>query len=255
MGIVIEGVGFVAGEDLAVETVDSHIHQAQLGIVLHLFLAIEGHSRIGRHTRMVHEVTGLDKHTTTTTGGIQQDTTFGFQNIDDHLDQGFGCKEHAIVRCDVLGKFIEEVFVDPTQNISAHLIQCAIVEDTQQFRQDFIGEHGVVLGQDTNQLLTLLFDQFHSMVHSLADIGAFRQIHKVIIPGLGSQIQCALFRKVAGFHRHHSAPADRAILQNLSFHQLETAKSIAQENQAQNGHAILIRSQLGTLPQEVSRFP
>ena len=75
------------------------------------------------------------------------------------VDQRFGCEEHTIVRSDVLSKFIEEVLVDPAQDIAAHLIQCAVVENTQQLRKDLIGEHGIVLRQDTNQLLTLLFDQ------------------------------------------------------------------------------------------------
>ena len=53
----------------------------------------------------------------------------------------------------------------------------------------------------------------------------------------------------------HSAPADRTILQNFCFHQLKAAKGIAQENQTQHWHAILIGRQLGTLTQKVSRFP
>ena len=128
MGIVIESVCFVAGEDLAVETVDSHIHQAQLGIVLHLFLAVEGHSRIGGHSGMVHKIAGLDEHTATTAGRVQQDATLRFQDIGNHLNQRFGREEHAIVGCDVLGKFIEEVFVDPAQDIATHFVQCTVVK-------------------------------------------------------------------------------------------------------------------------------
>ena len=47
MGIMIEGVRFIAGEDTTVQTVDGHIHQAQLSVIRHLFLTIEGHGRVG----------------------------------------------------------------------------------------------------------------------------------------------------------------------------------------------------------------
>ena len=37
------------------------------------------------------------------------------------------------ILCDVLGKFIEEILVDPSDDIAAHFIQCAVIENTQQF--------------------------------------------------------------------------------------------------------------------------
>ena len=73
MGIVVEAVGFITGFDVAGKTVDGDVHQAELGVVLHFLLAIEGHGLVGRHAGCVHEVTGLDEHTTTTAGGVEQD--------------------------------------------------------------------------------------------------------------------------------------------------------------------------------------
>ena len=70
VGIVIESVGFVARDDAAIEPMHRHVHQAQLGVVFHLFLTIEGHLGIGVHARLVHEVARLHKHSATAASGI-----------------------------------------------------------------------------------------------------------------------------------------------------------------------------------------
>ena len=82
-----------------------------------------------------------------------------------------------------------------------------------------------------------------------------REIDQVFILGFPWQKQGALGRKVAGLHGHHSSVADRTVLQDFLFHQLEAAVRIAQENQAQYGHTVLIGSQLGACAQQVGGFP
>ena len=155
MGVVIEGVGLVAGFDDAVEPVDRHVHQTELGVVLHLLLAVEGHGGVGLHAGGVDEVAGLNEHAAAAAGGVQQHTALRFQDIDDHLDQGFGGEEHPIVLGDILGKFVEEIFIDAADHVAAHLVQGAVVEDAQQLGQQLVGENGVVLGQDARQLFRL----------------------------------------------------------------------------------------------------
>ena len=269
MGIMIERIGFIAGLHHAGQTVDRHVHQTELGVVLHLFLTVEGHGIVGHHACMVHEIAGLNKHTATSAGRVQQDAGGGLQNIDDHLDQRFGRKEHSIVRCDVLCKFIEKILIDATDHIAAHIVQRIVVEDTKQFSQQLIREHGVLLRQDAGELLALLLHKLHGIVDHFAQTthdfaltvqqshggDVLRQIHQIIILGLLGQKQRTLFGKVAGFYRHHSATAHGAILQDLSLHLLEPAVCIAQEQQAKNRHTILIGGQFGTRPQQVGRFP
>ena len=53
-------------------------------------------------------------------------------------------------------------------HIAAHIVQRIIVEDAQQFPQQFIREDGVVLRQNALQLLALLLHQFHGVVHHFA---------------------------------------------------------------------------------------
>ena len=72
MGVVIEGVGLVAGFDDAVEPVYRHVHQTELGVVLHLLLAVEGHGGVGLHAGGADKVAGLDKHAATAAGGVKE---------------------------------------------------------------------------------------------------------------------------------------------------------------------------------------
>ena len=236
MGIVVEGVGLITGLDDAVQTVNGHIHQAELGVIFHLLLTVEGHSRVGFHPSGVYKISGLDKHTAAAAGGVQQNAAGRLQHIDDHLDQRFGREEHAIVLGDVLSEFIEEVFIDTADDIAAHFVQCAIVEDAKKFCQQFVREHGVILGQHAGELLRLGLHQLHGVVDYFAKavhgmtalIGQTRGCD--IILGFPGQEQCALGRKVAGLHRHHAPVADGTIFQNLRLHQFEAAVGITQED-------------------------
>ena len=168
MGIVIEGIGFIAGLDHAGQAMHSHIHQAELCIVLHLFLSVEGHGVVGDHARMVYKVAGLHKHTAAAASRVQQNAVGRLQHIDDHFHQRFRRKEHAVILCHILGKLIQKVLVDTADHIAAHIVQRIIVEDSQQFPQQLIREDGVVLRQNALQLLALLLHQFHGVVHHFA---------------------------------------------------------------------------------------
>ncbi len=175
---------------------------------------------------MLHKVAGLDEHPAAAAGRVQKDALLWLQNADDHLYQGLGGEEHPVVLGDVLGKLVEEILVNPTDHIAPHIIQGAVVEDPQQFGQQLVGEHGVILGQHTRELLALLLHQLHSVVdhfpqavHDLAvpvsqpsggDV--LRQIHQVGVLGLPGQEQSAAGGKIALLHRQHLAVSHRAVL-------------------------------------------
>mgnify|MGYP002508136047 CR=1 FL=1 len=55
-------VGLIPGFDNAVESVDRHVHQTELGVVLHLLLSVEGHGGVGLHAGGVDEIAGLNEH-------------------------------------------------------------------------------------------------------------------------------------------------------------------------------------------------
>ena len=215
VGVVVKGISLIAGFDDAVEPVDRHVHQAELGVVLHLLLAVEGHRGVGLHASGVDEVTGLDKHAATAAGGVKEYAAVGLQNVDNHLDQRLRRKKHPVVLCNVFGKFVEEVFIDAPDHVAAHLVQGAVVENAQQLRQKLVGENGVILGQDARQLFRLGLHQLHGVVDYLAqavhgvaalvdqlcrgDIGG--EIDQIFVLGFSWQKQGTFGDKIAGLHR------------------------------------------------------
>ena len=78
---------------------------------------------------------------------------------------------------------------------------------------------------------------------------------KVGITGLFGQEERAFFAEVRRLDgKRHAAPHG-AILEELRLHQLEAAVRIAQEQQAQDRHTVLIGGELGTRAEQVGRFP
>lgn len=49
MGVMIERVGLIAGFNETMVPVNRHIHLAELGVLVHLFLAIKRHGGVGLH--------------------------------------------------------------------------------------------------------------------------------------------------------------------------------------------------------------
>ena len=64
---------------------NSHVHQTELRIVLHLFLSIESHLSISVQSCLIHKVARLYEHTTAATGRIEHHSLRGFQHVDQHL--------------------------------------------------------------------------------------------------------------------------------------------------------------------------
>ena len=94
---MIEGVGFVARDNLAVQTVNCHIHQTELGVVFHLLLSEEGHLRIGIQSRLIHKVARLHEHAAAAAGGVEHHALGGLKHVDQHLHQRLGGEEDSIV--------------------------------------------------------------------------------------------------------------------------------------------------------------
>ena len=138
MRVVIEGVRFVAGNDLGVQAVNGHIHNAELGVILHLFLPKEGHGGIGVSSELLDEVRRGDEHAAATAGRVQHGAVGRFNDVHNHADKRLGCKEHTVVRCHGRSKLIEEVFVDTPDDVILNVVQSAVIEDAEQFPQEII---------------------------------------------------------------------------------------------------------------------
>ena len=267
--IVIEGVRLVAGFYNSGKPMHRHVHLAKLGVVFHLFLAVKGHGFVASHAGGIHKVARLHEHSARSASGVQQYAMRGFQHVHNHLHQGLWRKENAVVTRDVLGKLAEEVFVDATHHVAAHIVEGVVVEGAQKFGKQFVLEIGVGLGQYTFQFFALGFDKFHGVVHDFAKAverlsvrvlescrcNICGQVHEVIKLRFFREEQSTLGRKIAGFNRENAATAARAVLENFGFDSLEAAIGVTQEQKPQNRHAILIRRQLGIGTEQVRRFP
>lgn len=71
-----EGICLVAGEHLTAQPVDSYIHEAEAGDVLHLFLPVEGHGLVRLAALRIDKVARLDKHAARTTSGVYKNVIF-----------------------------------------------------------------------------------------------------------------------------------------------------------------------------------
>ena len=62
--VMVEGVGLVTRLDLALHAVDGHVHETELGVVVHLLLAVEHHGLARVAAMLAHVVAGRDEHAT-----------------------------------------------------------------------------------------------------------------------------------------------------------------------------------------------
>ena len=133
------------------QPVNRHIHKAEAGVVVHFLLSVEGHSVVGGHPLTVDEIPGLHEHSAASAGGVEQDSAPGFEDVHNHLDQRFRREEYAVVRGHVLCELVQEILVNAPDNVAAHVVQRAVVEDFQQFGKQAVVELRVVLGENARE--------------------------------------------------------------------------------------------------------
>lgn len=81
------------------------------------------------------------------------------------------------------------------------------------------------------------------------------QADEVAVLRVLRQEKCAFFREVAGFDGQRATVARGAAFEKLGFDHLKSAVRIAQKNQTQNRHTVLIAGQRRTGAQQIGRGP
>ena len=56
MSVVVKSIGLISGLNYASQAVHRHVHQAELRVVLDLFLSIKSHRFVGRHALAINEI-------------------------------------------------------------------------------------------------------------------------------------------------------------------------------------------------------
>ena len=72
VGVEIEDVALASGIDDTSTAVHRQIHQAQLGIVLHLPMAEKSHGIVGQQSGLLYNVADLDEHSAAAAGGFSK---------------------------------------------------------------------------------------------------------------------------------------------------------------------------------------
>ena len=258
MRVMIEGIRRLARLDDARESVHCHVHQAELRVVGDLLLSVECHGGVRTHARCIHEVPRLDEHAARAAGGIEQDAARGGEDVHDHLDEGFWCEENTVVRGNVFREFVEEVLIDAPDDVAADSIEVAVVEDAQQLREDRIGEFRIAARKHAAELVALLLDERHGVVDGGAEAGQLiplfvadacarnigGEMEEIVVLCLLREVERALRGEVALLHRHDASATCGSPAHDLCLDHFVSAVGIAQEDQPENGHAVLIRCEL-----------
>ena len=145
-------------------------------------------------------------------------------------DNGWDTEKEQFFLRDVLGEFVEEVFVNSSDNIVLNLIECAIVEDTEKITEKAIFQNGVVLGENTLELCGLLLNQLYCVIDSFAHVCIVGQIQKVIIACFFGKEDRTLRFKIFRFNGQNSAITNRSIFKYLTLYKFKSAICITQED-------------------------
>ena len=129
VGVVVEGISLVARLDVALHAVDGHVHEAELGVVVDLLLAVEHHALGGVAAVLAHIVAGRDEHAARAAGRVEHLAARGLDDVHDHADERLGREEDAVVAGHRRGELAEEVLVDAADDVVALLIEGGVVED------------------------------------------------------------------------------------------------------------------------------
>ena len=213
--------------------------------------------------RSLDEVAGLHEHAGRAARRVVHDAVIGFDDVDDHANQGGRREELAAFLRAGLGELIEEILVDATEHVAAGLGERWTVEDLDQLGQQGRLEPEVFLGQGARQhllafaVLHRVLDQVHRTAQRLADLAALGQVGQVIPPGFGRQVdgRLALEAEADAFFPHGPRQARVQAGFNLGQNGLKTVECMAQEDQAQHGHGVLARGEFGVGAQLVGGFP
>ena len=154
------------------------------------------------------------------------------------------------------GELQQEVLDDPPENILAGLAQRLVVEYLQQLPQQVIAQPRVVFGKDALELgWVILLDGRHGVVDRLAQVLVAGQAEEIVKLGFWPEVEGCLLGEVILRQRKANTGARRQRRLDLGFDGLVAAVSVAQEDDAQDGHHVLAGVQVGVGAQQIGRAP
>ena len=201
------------------------------------------------------EVAGLDEHAARAAGGIEDDAVVGFDDVDDGLDERGRGEELAVVLRALHGELHEEVFVDAPEDIAAGGAEHFAVEDAEDLFEEVALELVVVLGKLALQRLEVALDGVHRLDEGGAEVGPFGQLEQLVVAGLFWKHQRPAFQEVLLDQRPLRHLAGGLVVGDLPAGGVIAVCGVAQEDDAEDRHAVFAGGQLGIGPELVGGSP
>ena len=166
-----------------------------------------------------------------------------------------GGEELAVIVRALLGELREEIFVDAAEHVARGFAQRLRIESPHHVLQDIVLETLVVLRQLARERPEVVFHGFHGGGHGGAEIAILGHLQQNVIARCLGQHQGAAPGKI-GFDQG----AVRHLARGLVCFDRRQRRVIAvgrmpQEDEAQNGHEILVRREVRVGPHVIRNLP
>ena len=255
MRILVVGNGLVPGPDLALQPVHGEVDLGDPRGRLVLLVAVEGHSFHRVAVFSLDEVARLHEHAARAAGGIEDHAVVGLDHVDDGLDDGGRGEKLAVIVRALLRELGEEVFVDAAEHVARGRAQRLGIEGPHHLFENIVLEALVVLRQLPGKRREMLFHGVHRGGHVGAESAVLRHLQQHVIACRLGQHQGTAAGEIGLDEREVRHSASGPVGFDGLQRRVVAVRRMPQEDQAQDGHEVLVRREIRIGPQPIRDPP
>ncbi len=253
MGVFVVGDGLL---DIALKAVNSQVHLCKAyrgGILLQ---PVKGEPVHRVFPPSFHKSGALDEHSSRTTGRVQNNAIFWFQNVGDERNQRNRGEELTSIMGFKISELGQKVFVDTAENIAIDLLEFIRIQSTKELTENIVVQFLIfAFGEHAPQVFVIALYRFHGFDDGPCAVAAVTESYKMIELCLWLEENCALLGEVLlGEGACLASPPWQGFFDGTLDSQ-EAAVGMAQEDQPHYGKEILVAGKVGVRPQRVRRAP
>ena len=253
--VLVVGDGLVAGADPALQPVHGEVDLGQLRGGFVLLVAVERDPLHRVLAGVLDEVARLHEHAARAARGVENDAMVRLDHVHDGLDDRGRREELAVVVRALLGELGQEVFVDAAEHVAGSRAQGFGIEGPHHLFQHVVLEALVVLRQLAGKRREVVLQGFHGGGHGRAEIAVLRHLQQHVVACRLGQHQGAAPSEIGldqGSVRH---PARGLVFFDRGHRPVVAVRRVPQEDEAQNGHEVLVRREVRVGTQVVRNLP
>lgn len=224
----------------ATNIVQDKVHLCQANGCAGLFYAISTQVHLLALSLVLFNIMGsLNEHTATTTGWVENPTLSRRKDFNHVTDNR--CRGEEFTAALPFGqcKFAQEVFINLTEDVKLYIRRniLKVLQELCQYERIIFAVNAVIniLWKSIFQFSGVFLNRFHSFLHLLGKIFAFRQIQQPIISSFFRQIETAFFDSDFMDRAFHTSTLDRIkLFLDLRFELAIFYICKSQENQTEN---------------------